>query len=38
MKDLFNFLLNDNIQVQNNISEKRLYNLTILAIDYYWPI
>ena len=38
MKDLISYLLDINIPMQSNAFKKRLFNFTILAIDYYWPI
>ena len=38
MKDLVSYSLEVNILMQSNISKKKLFDLVILAIDYYWPI
>lgn len=35
---MINYLLNINILVKSDIIEKKLFNLYILTIDYYWPI
>ena len=35
MKNLVSYSLDVSIPVQSNISEKRLFDLIILAIDYY---
>ncbi len=38
MKDLVSYSLDVNIPMQNNIPENRLFNLVVLATDYYRPI
>ncbi len=38
MKDLISYSLDINIPVQNNVPEKKPFNLVDLAIDYHWPI
>ncbi len=38
MKDLVSYSLDINILVQSDVSEKKLFYLTILAIDYYRPL
>ena len=38
MKDLVSYSLNINISVQSNTCEKKLFDLAVLAIDYYRPI
>ena len=38
IKNLVIFSLDINILMQNDASEKRLFDPTVLAIDYHWPI
>ena len=38
MKDLVSYLLDVYILAQNNIIEKRLFDLVVLSINYYLPI
>lgn len=38
MKDLVCYLLDINIPVQSNAAKKKLFDLAIVVIDYYWPV
>lgn len=38
MKDLVSYLLDINISMQSDATEKRLFNFVVLAINYYWYI